>query len=213
MLIRRHHPPPQELFMPYRRFVPFPIGPFMLVPEGSESPGGTLPIILGKKGAFGSGEHETTAACLEMLPAIPGLAGARALDLGSGTGILAIGAVRLGATGVIALDIDWRAAISCADNVALNGLSGQIHSVCGGLSCLGEAPFDLVLANIYAEILLGLAEELVQRTRPTGHLLLSGIPLDEKYDIVRRYTALGCRQVDSRIGEEYATYLFRRHPS
>jgi ribosomal protein L11 methyltransferase len=196
--------------MPYRRFSPFAIGPFLLVPEGEVFPPGPLPIILGKKGAFGSGEHETTAACLELLPTIPGLGGARALDLGSGTGVLAIAAVRLGASGVVALDIDERAALSCAENVELNGLTPQIPSICGEFSCLEKEQFDLVLANIYADILLNLAEELVSRTRPGGHILLSGIPLEEKFDVVRRYTGLGCRQTDSRIGEEYATYLFTR---
>lgn len=196
--------------MPYRRFSPFSVGPFLLVPAGVAFPPGPLPIILGKKGAFGSGEHETTAACLEILPAIPGLAGACALDLGSGTGVLAIAAVRLGASRVVALDIDEGAALSCAENVELNGLSAQIPSICGEFSCLEEEQFDLILANIYADILLSLAEGLVSRTRSGGHLLISGIPLEEKFDVVRRYTSLGCRQADSRIGEEYATYLFVR---
>jgi ribosomal protein L11 methyltransferase len=199
--------------MPYRRFMPFSIGPFVLTPEGVAPPSGGVPIILGRKGAFGSGEHETTAACLEMLPSIPGMSGARALDLGSGTGILAIAAARLGAAAIVALDIDWQAAASCAENTALNGLGDQIASICGELHCLGERPFDLVLANIYADILLGLSEELVRRTRPGGHLLLSGIPLAEKFDIVRRYNVLGCRQLDSRIGEEYASYLFLKEPA
>lgn len=196
--------------MPYRRFSPFSIGSFMLIPEGTAPPQGALPIILGKKGAFGSGEHETTAACLELIPSIPGITGAQALDLGSGTGILAIAAARLGASSIVALDIDWRAALSCADNVQLNGLSGQIHSVCGELCCLAAQHFDIVFANIYVDILLDLAEELVQRTRPGGHILLSGIPLTEKFDIIRRYGNLGCRQQDSRIGEDYATYLLVR---
>jgi ribosomal protein L11 methyltransferase len=204
-------PSSQEHVMPYRRFSPFRVGQFTLVPADHPLPTDAgLPIILGRKGAFGSGEHETTAACLEILPAIPGLQGCHALDLGSGTGILALAAVRLGAARAVALDIDPQAALSCADNATLNGLSDRIPAVCGELASLGETPFDLVMANIYADILLSLAESIVSRTRLGGHILLSGIPLQEKFDVVRRYQSLGCHQLDSRIGQEYATYLFRR---
>ena len=103
-----------------RIFRPFAIGPFTIIPEG-ESPATTdgLPLILGRKGAFGSGEHETTAACLEEMARLPSVAGSTVLDLGSGTGILAIAAGRLGASRIVALDNDPKAAVSCAENVRL----------------------------------------------------------------------------------------------
>lgn len=192
-----------------RIFTIFSIGLFTIIPAGDPTPNPCgLPIVLGKKGAFGSGEHETTASCLELMPAIPGITGSRALDLGSGTGILALAAARLGAADVLAVDLEEDATISCQENVVLNGLESQITTVCGELSAVGERSFDLMLANIYADILLPLAEQLVGMTCPGGHLLLSGIPLQDKFDIVQRYTRLGCSVVDSRIGEEFVTYLF-----
>jgi len=192
-----------------RIFTIFSIGLFTIIPAGDPTPNPCgLPIVLGKKGAFGSGEHETTASCLELMPAIPGITGSRALDLGSGTGILALAAARLGAADVLAVDLEEDATISCQENVVLNGLESQITTVCGELSAVGERSFDLILANIYADILLPLAEQLVGMTCPGGHLLLSGIPLQDKFDIVQRYTRLGCSVVDSRIGEEFVTYLF-----
>jgi ribosomal protein L11 methyltransferase len=193
-----------------RVFTSFSIDRFSIIPEGETRPEPCgIPIILGRKGAFGSGEHETTASCLELLPAIPGIAGCRAIDLGSGTGILALAAARLGAALVIAVDLEWDAAYSCAENARLNRLEESIFSICGELGCIGAQPVDLMMANIYADILLPLADRIVALTRPGGHILLSGIPLQDKFDIVNRYSYLGCRVIDSRIGEDFATYLFQ----
>jgi len=191
-----------------RKFSSFTIGGFTIIPAGGITPcSGEIPLFIGRKGAFGSGEHETTASCLEILPTIPGISACRALDLGSGTGILSLAAARLGAATVAAVDLEWPAAASCAENVRLNGLEDRVFSICGDLGCIARSPFDLIMANIYIDILLPLADELVMLTRPGGHILLSGIPLQDKFDIVVRYTSLGCRVVDSRIGDDFATYL------
>lgn len=192
-----------------RIFAPFTIGLFTIIPAGDPAPDFCgIPLLLGRQGAFGSGEHETTASCLELMPAIAALQGGHVLDLGSGTGILAIAAARLGASSVVAVDLDEAAARSCDENVRLNGLEDRVQSVCGELSAIAVQHFDLVLANIYVDILLPLAGQLTARTVSGGHLLLSGIPLQDKFDIVQRYTSLGCRVADSRIGEDFATYLF-----
>jgi ribosomal protein L11 methyltransferase len=194
-----------------RIFQPFNIGPFTIVPEGEAPPDRCgLPLILGKKGAFGSGEHETTIACLEFMAAMPETAGGTVLDLGSGTGILAIAAGRLGASRAVALDIDWGAALSCAENVRLNGMEGRIFTICGELGALGETSFDLLLANIYADIHLALAGSMAARTRPGGHLILSGIPLQDKFDVTRSFLQEGCEIIDSRIGEDYATFVMQK---
>ncbi len=194
-----------------RIFKPFNIGPFTIIPEGEPllSDCG-IPLILGKQGAFGSGEHETTVSCLEELLLIPDIAGSTVLDLGSGTGILAIAAARLGAEMITAIDIDWQASRSCADNIRLNASENRVITVCGELACLSGISFDLVLANIYAEIHMLLAGDMVALTRPGGHLLLSGIPLQDKFDVKQRFLHEGCVPIDSRIGEEFVTYLFAR---
>lgn len=193
-----------------RIFTSFSVGRFTIIPAGDQLPASCdLPLILGRKGAFGSGEHETTASCLELLPTVPVLAGGAVLDLGSGTGILAIAAALLGAAQVVAVDLEEPAAIACAENARLNGLENRIVTICGELAAVEERQFDVVLANIYADILLPLAERLVAATRPAGYLLLSGIPLQDKFDIVHRYTRLGCTVHDSRIMEDFATYLLQ----
>jgi len=194
-----------------RIFTSFDLGKFTLIPEGEPLPANcSTPLYLGKKGAFGSGEHETTAACLGQLEKLAALSGWRVLDLGSGTGILAIAALLLGAGSAVAVDIEWPAALSCSANAALNGLESRVLTVCGELASLAETGFDLVIANIYADILMPLAEQLVGLTLPGGMLLLSGIPLQDKYDVWQRYTRLGCREVDAAIGEEFVTYLLEK---
>lgn len=194
-----------------RIFNPFQLGKFTIIPEGEPLPAECgIPLFLCKKGAFGSGEHETTAACLKQLENLPALDNCRVLDLGSGTGILAIAALLLGAESAIAVDIEWPAALSCSLNVALNLLENKILSVCGELASLSATAFDLVIANIYADILMPLADQLVELTTSGGLILLSGIPLQDKYDIWRRYTSLGCKEIDAVIGEEFVTYLMKK---
>ncbi|HCE67209.1 MAG: SAM-dependent methyltransferase [Geobacteraceae bacterium GWC2_55_20] len=192
-----------------RIFRSFPIGPFTIIPEGETSTSG-IPVILGRKGAFGSGEHETTVACLEELSMLAGISGATVLDLGSGTGILAIAAARLGASRVVALDNDLQATVSCADNVSLNDLDGRVVSICGELACLTDDSFDLVLANGYADMLLALAADMVSITRPGGTLILSGIPIQDKFEVKQAFERRGCILSDSRIGEEYVTYVMEQ---
>lgn len=191
-----------------RIFRAFPIGPFAITPEGETATTG-IPVILGRKGAFGSGEHETTVACLEELSKLAGISGSTVLDLGSGTGILAIAAARLGAKCIVALDNDMQAAISCTENVRLNALEGRIITVCGELACLAATSFDLVLANSYADLLLILAADMFGITRPGGALILSGIPIQDKFDVQQAFQRRGCILRDSRIGEEYVTFIMQ----
>lgn len=194
-----------------RIFNPFTIGGFIIIPEGEPAPSGSgIPLVMGRKGAFGSGEHETTASCLDELERLPGVAGMRCLDLGSGTGILAIAAARLGAREVVAIDIAPAAAASCAANARLNDVAEQVFPVCGELACIREGNFDLVMANIYADIHLALAGEMVDRTRPGGYLLLSGIPVQDNYEVQLRFRREGCELLDSRFMEDYVTFLFRK---
>lgn len=171
---------------------------------------GGIPLVMGKKGAFGSGEHETTRSCLELLEQLPQVRGARVLDFGSGTGILAIAAVKLGASSVVALDIDPRAAVSCSRNIGLNNVHGLVNAVCGELACLRGGSYDLVLANIYADVLGNVAEELVAMTRPGGLVLLSGIPVQDDSGVHGLFLRYGCRTLRTIFLDEYLTFLLEK---
>jgi ribosomal protein L11 methyltransferase len=183
----------------------------ILPPGAPASTDGRLDLVI-PRGAFGSGEHETTASCLEALEDLPQVRGARCLDLGSGTGILAIAALRLGAEHAVCADTDPAAVAVAERTCRLNGVEDRVRHVCGALADVHEAGFDLVLANLYADVLLAVADDLVRRARPGGLLLLSGIPWEDGYAVRQRYEALACRMLRSRSLEEYTTLLLEHAP-
>jgi ribosomal protein L11 methyltransferase len=191
-------------------YPPFAIGArFRLVPPGTETTGDRIDLIMAR-GAFGSGEHETTASCLEILETRPEVAGARVLDLGSGTGILAIAAHKLGATSALCVDIAPEAVHSARQNCSLNSITTNISHRCGTLSVVPETGFDLVLANIYGDILLDIAPDLVDRARPGALLLLSGMLWEYNFDVRQRYAALGCTLIKNRFLDEFSTLLLQK---
>jgi ribosomal protein L11 methyltransferase len=137
--------------------------------------------------AFGTGGHETTRLCLELLEQImddmPLLLSPSVLDLGTGSGILAMAAVQLGAGRVLAVDIDPQAVEVARENLAANDLAEQVECSTTPLESMTES-FDVILANILAEELVRLAPFLAARLTPGGSLVLSGI-LAEKEELVR----------------------------
>jgi ribosomal protein L11 methyltransferase len=162
------------------------------------------------RGAFGSGEHETTAACLEALERLPELQGALVLDLGCGTGVLAMGSLALGARAAVAVDIEPAAAAVTRANCRHNGVSGRVEVAVGTLDAVRDgAGFDVIAANIPAVVLIAEAAALVARAAPGAPLVLSGILWEELFDVERRYFRLGCSTVRRRMLEEYALLLLR----
>ncbi len=138
---------------------------------------GDIEIALDPGMAFGTGTHPTTQLCLEALerhsrPALD------VLDLGSGSGILAIAAAKLGARKVLALDIDPVAAAATADNARANGVGDKIIAECGGLETVlpSARRFDLAVVNILARVIMQLTEAgLGEIVRPGGAAIFSGI--------------------------------------
>lgn len=190
-------------------YTPFPIGKrFRIVPPGTAPDPGRIDLVM-QRGAFGSGEHETTASCLEVLENLPEVKGASVLDLGSGTGVLAIAALKCGASSAVCVDIDPLAVASADANVRLNGLTDKVTHVVGTLDALPAGTFDLVLANIYGDILLEIAPQLTARLVPGGTLLLSGILWEYNFDVRQAYQRLGMKIEKNRLLEEFSTVLLR----
>jgi ribosomal protein L11 methyltransferase len=171
--------------------------------EGSD---GVIDLVI-SRGAFGSGEHETTLSCLEILEDLDAVYGSTALDLGSGTGILAIAALALGARSAVCVDTSWKAVKTAQRNCELNRMADKIRHVAGTLRDVAESDFDLVLANIYSDVLLGSATELVDRARPEATLLLSGIPWEDAFQVEKTYRDLGCALEMKRMLSEYCTLV------
>jgi ribosomal protein L11 methyltransferase len=123
--------------------------------------------------AFGTGQHPTTAMCLRALEELvrPGM---RVLDLGCGTGILAIAAAKLGASRVVAVDIDPNAVRAARENAAANGVSPAIDVREGTLEMVEGEQFDIIVANISGLTLERLASEMVSRLVAGGALVTSG---------------------------------------
>ena len=153
------------------QFAPVDITPsFWIVPSWHEPPTQAQQVIRLDPGlAFGTGTHPTTRMCLRWI-AQRSLAGQRVLDYGCGSGILAIGAAKFGATDLVAVDIDPAAVESTRVNAANNHVQLQ-----AGLPDLAQGSFDVVLANILATPLKVLAPRLCAHVAAGGHLVLAGI--------------------------------------
>lgn len=147
--------------------------------------------------AFGTGTHASTRLVLEELQTIADHAAApqRILDVGCGSGILAIAAARRwpGAT-CVATDVDPLAVAATADNAARNAVAERIAASTRGLGELGEA-FPLVLANIQAHVLRALRDELIACTAPGGTLILSGLLAPQAQPLADEFVAAGLRCV------------------
>ena len=172
-------------------FKPLRVGArLLIVPtwEDAASLPGDLVLRIDPGMAFGTGGHETTRLCLELLEKIMDAVcqgGAPSLlDLGTGSGILAMAASKLGAGRILALDIDPEAVVVARENLTLNELTEKVECGTVPLESLDEG-FDIILANILAEELVRLAPDLAARLNPGGSLILSGI-LAEKEELVRR---------------------------
>jgi len=132
-----------------------------------------IPIFLDFRSAFGTGGHGTTEGCLlAMEEFIRG--GERVLDVGTGTGILAIAGHKLGAGYVTAVDIDRGACGETRKNLALNGITGGVVVVEGGIRS-AAVRYDVVVANLRTHVLAGIMEDMVNRLTPGGAAILSGI--------------------------------------
>ncbi len=169
--------------------------------------------------AFGTGLHPTTRLCLAALESLadcsrldrgaPDGGPARVLDVGSGSGILAIAAARLGAREVLAVDVDPIAVQASAANARRNRLSRVIRAREGSAPS-GEGPFDVVLANLIASLLITLADGLVEDLRPGGTLLASGIFENREEAVVDAFRARGLAVVDRHTEGDWVALEVRR---
>ena len=148
--------------------------------------------------AFGTGLHPTTRLCLAAIEGLAdrgSLEGARVLDVGCGSGILAIAAVRLGAARALGVDTDPIAVEATEANARRNRLARRVRARPGSVPS-GETPFDVVLANLVAGVLVPLAAALRAELLPGGRLLASGIFIDREDDVRTAFEGAGLRVVD-----------------
>jgi len=188
-------------------FRPTPVGRKLVVhPPWEAPPPGRVPIEIEPGMAFGTGCHPTTQLCLEALEELisPGI---RVLDLGTGTGILAVAAAKLGAGEVVALDTDPEAVRSARENVARNGVGSRVKVVLGSLGDELRGPFQLVLANLYLDLILKVLPPLKELMSPGARAIFSGLLSDDLPAFLGALEGAGYRSLGDEVRDGWAVVV------
>ena len=194
-----------------RFYKPFRIGTSLVVQptweEYAAQPGDVV-IHLDPGLAFGTGTHETTALCAELIE--KHYAGGTVLDVGTGSGILAIAAAKLGAEDVLAIDIDPLAVRTAQENVDKNGLGERVTVRLGDLLEGAIGPYEFAVANILADVIIMLSDPLRQALKAGGIFVCSGIIRDREEDVRRALLQNNYEIIDTRHRGEWVAFAARR---
>lgn len=194
-------------------FRPLSVGRRLLIapPWEACAAGERIAIVIDPGRAFGTGHHATTLGCLESLEDIIACASPRAaIDLGTGSGILAIAAARLGVPSVLAVDDDPDALASAAANIRRNGLTDRVRPVQRDAAGLTSAAVDLVLANLLTRAHLRLGPDYARYVTPGGALVLGGILDEEARAVGAAIAAQGFVPATVRSADGWSTLVLKR---
>lgn len=173
------------------------IGSVLIAPPEIAAPAGTLRLT--DSTAFGTGHHPTTALCIEAVEEAVNIAHPdRLLDIGTGSGVLALAALLLGVRSAVGVDIDADALNVAVENAHLNNLADRLQLVPGGPDAV-DGVWPLVVANVLAAPLIEMAPVLIQRVASGGRLILSGIPWSLESEVRQTYQNLGMRPIRSGV--------------
>jgi ribosomal protein L11 methyltransferase len=177
--IRIQTRPGHDWLANYRESVqPFAVGSHWWIDPHPATPSpvppGRVPLVIEPRTAFGTGSHESSQLILKVLEEME-VAGARVLDVGTGTGILALAADSLGARSVVAFDIDPEAVWVARQTSGIQSWRPRVCYVLGPISCLGQAAFDIVVCNMISANFIPLLEDLKRLLASAGRLVLSGL--------------------------------------
>lgn len=192
-------------------FPPLTLGNSLFVhpPWVKNLPAQRIGISIDPGMAFGTGHHASTRGCLVLLEDVMrSLSGGRVLDIGTGSGILAVAAAKLGAVDVWAVDIDEDARRVAVENAALNHVDAGLH-VCADLDEV-SGTFDLVLANLFVSQLIELTAKIVCRLQFGGVVIGSGVLAEEAPDLLGAWTAAGLTEHARHEEQGWVTFAFRR---
>ena len=195
-----------------KAFRPFRLGTHMVVKpswEAVETAPGDHVIEIDPGMAFGTGTHETTGMCVELVEKYV-KPGDTAIDIGTGTGILAIAAAHMGAKRVLATDLDAVAVRVAKENVKHNGFEGTIEMRCGDLLEVVDEQADVVIANIIADVIIGLAAPVKPYVADGGVFICSGIAVNRLEDVLAALGAAGYQVLDTLVRGEWAAVASRK---
>lgn len=199
-------------------FKPFPVGEKLYIRpswEHDEPEAGRTVLEIDPESSFGTGQHHTTRLCLELMESEA--AGSKMLDMGCGSGILFIGGMLLGAKEVFAVDIEENAVRIAKKNAAENHLPEGSYTVRCGNVLSDEAlraeigsGYDLITANIVADVLKAMAPLFPQFLKKTGTLIISGIIVERKDEVIAAMEAQGFVVTDCREKEGWAAVKLKQ---
>ena len=191
-------------------FKPIPIGKVVIVPEwiNYQEKQGEIKILLDSNMAFGTGEHETTSMCVEMLEKYVSKDDT-VLDVGCGSGILGISASKLGAKKVIMTDIDECAVIATEHNMKLNGVTNGVVMLKNLLDD-NTVKGDVIACNIMAEVLIFFAPHIGNNLNDNGVIILSGILVERLEAVKKAYLDAGFEFVEQKIKGEWSALVVKK---
>ena len=207
-----------------QHFRPIPIGQYLMVVPAWLEPdtAGRVAIKIDPGMAFGTGTHPTTQLCLEMVEEVIAPAGlvnparGNVIDIGCGSGILAIAALKLGAPYALGVDIDAEAISAARQNAELNGVSERLEARQGSLNEIRQKVFsisqaELVLANILAPVLVRmLQEDLADIITPSGSLVLSGILAEQSLEVETALAEHNLMLTDKRQIDDWVALMAKK---
>ena len=182
------------------------VAPSWKLPEKTD---GRAVIQIDPGMAFGTGTHETTRLCLEAIEAL--WTGGSLLDVGTGTGILAIGAALLAENSrIVAIDLDPLAVEVAKENIAINRVENRIEILEGEAKDFAGQTFDVVVANLTAEVIIAVMDDLVACLSASGLMILSGILTILREDVEKSATEAGLKIIERREAGEWAMLVAQR---
>lgn len=177
----------------------------LLLPNGHEK---TIEISPGM--AFGTGNHTTTILCIKMLEhMLKETKIEKVLDVGCGSGILAICAVALGAKTAQGFDIKISVVNEARENIAKNGLSSRIEVHRGTIETINDK-FDLITANILIDLINLISDDLASRMKQDGFLIISGFKNEHRNDVIKKFTDKALIPIKQLADDEWSALLFRK---
>lgn len=183
-----------------------------VVPSWERYDGDRVQLLLDPGMAFGTGTHETTFLCLELLDErVAG--GERLLDIGTGSGILAIAALLLGAREALGVDIDPMCVRVAGENAALNGVQDRLGIEAGDLADAADGKYDIITSNIVADAILRLAPDAAARLAPAGVFIASGIIEEREAEVCAALEAAGLALAETRRAGGWVALVARHAPA
>lgn len=168
---------------------------------------GQIVITIDPKMSFGTGEHQTTKMVLRFLEKYV-KQGNIVLDIGTGTGILAITSVFLGAEKALGIDNDEWCYLNGNENVKMNNVENKVEIRLAEIHQISEKDFDIITANINKNVLIEIADEIKSKIKKTGILILSGLLISDEEEIAKKYNSLGFKLLEKMQMDEWISLSF-----